>query len=57
MSLQDVIINEDTMETYKVDEQLPKSHVHKTYPVEDERIYAFMCDCGAVFDEDGEQIQ
>lgn len=46
----------EQMQTEMVDEQITKSHVHKTYPVSDETIYAFMCDCGAAFDEEGNQL-
>lgn len=52
-----IIIEQESLNTKLVDSQIPNSHIHKTYPVSDENIYAFACDCGAVFDEQGEQIK
>ncbi len=43
-------------QTEVVDEQLTKSHIHKTYPTFGTEAYVFMCDCGAVFDEEGNQL-
>lgn len=49
------IIEKDSELTEVIDAQI--SHEHKTRTVQDDGIYAFMCDCGAVFDEQGEQIK
>lgn len=50
------IIQRDAELTEIIDEQIPKSHIHKFITAETFETKVEMCECGAVKDEHGENL-